>query len=52
MTKLQYLTIVLHNHSITDRAVTLDDFELFEVPEMASSIFLINSVEKSLFCSA
>jgi len=43
---------VLNSQSLTDRAVILDDFELLEVPEMASSIFLINSVEKSLLCSA
>lgn len=42
----------LIQQNITNRVATRDDFELFEFPEMASSIFLSNSVEKSLFCSA
>lgn len=37
---------------ITNRDEILDDLELFEVPEIASSIFLISSFEKSLLYSA
>lgn len=38
-------------HMITDRDAILDDFELFRVPMRASSIFLVNSLEKPLLFS-
>ncbi|KAF7816568.1 uncharacterized protein G2W53_030537 [Senna tora] len=50
--KQQYFTDIVQSQNVTDRAAILVDFVLFKDPEIASSIFRSNSLEKSLFCSA